>query len=153
MIFSIFFSLLSLGLLSLLSFLFLAVALCAVCSSCSSSPVLLGPGLRWRPGEEWWFFLQALLHVSRPAQDPAQRRGGCQIMRYLLSDVRPLYWTADSLTHFSISTVCVGGVWTFESKYCRAKHLNWMHPSLVRDGLDMKRHAFTSVPHRKGMGD
>lgn len=44
------------------------------------------------------------------------------------------------------------GVWTFESEYCRAKHQNWMHPSLVRDDLEMKGHAFISVPHRKGIG-
>ena len=54
--------------------------------------------------------------------------------------------TVDSLTRFSISALCVG----FESKYCRAKHPNWMYPSLVRDDLDMKGHVVTSHPHRKG---
>lgn len=54
-------------------------------------------------------------------------------------------------THFSISTVCTG-VWTFESKYCRAKHENCMHPSPVRDDLDMERLAFASVLNGKGKG-
>lgn len=74
-----------------LFFLFLPFAVWTVCYSCLLPPVL-GPGPRWRPGEEWWFFLQALLHVCWSAQDPAQRRGGCQIMHCLLSVVWPFYW-------------------------------------------------------------
>lgn len=44
--------------------------------------------------------------------------------------------TVDSHSLLHIYCMC-GGVWMFESKYCRAIYQNWMHPSLVKDGLDL----------------
>lgn len=46
------------------------------------------------------------------------------------------HFTVDS--HSLLYFYCICGVWTFQSKYCRAKYQNCMHPGLVRDDQDMK---------------
>lgn len=58
-------------------------------------------------------------------------------------------WLSHSLLH--IYCMC-GGSGRLRAGTVGLKHHNWMHPSLVRDGLDMTGHAFTSVPPRKGTG-
>lgn len=83
---------------------------------------------RWRPGEERWFSLQALLHVRWTAQDPTQRRGGCQNLCRHLSDVRPVSmhcWLSLSLTSPYL-------LYVWGSQYCRAINQNWMHPARSR---------------------
>lgn len=72
-------------------------------------------------------------------------------MHCLLSDVRPFYWTVDSLTHFSISAVRVG-VWMFESEYCRAKLQKWMHPQPGQEWPGHERTCFYFSSLQKGHG-